>query len=287
MSAELATHNVDAERQVCGAVLLSEPALERTRSIDLQLEDFYFKKHGLLYAAALALDAAGKPVDEITVKAELDRAGDLAAVGGQNAVSELAATVAAPGNVQHHAQIVKDAAQRRATVEFTEQALNAARSGADPSEVSALLDRHRVRERILKPAARKANEILEGTEIDPIVKITLHGLRRTCATLRIAAGDDPVYVSDQLGHTDPAFTMRIYARATKRRRKLSGETLKAFDQALQLAEIGRIAEPADLDPFGLEAADSADSALAKEMRERARQDSNLRPHAPEACALSS
>jgi replicative DNA helicase len=94
MSAELATHNVDAERQVCGAVLLSEPALERTRSIDLQLEDFYFKKHGLLYAAALALDAAGKPVDEITVKAELDRAGDLAAVGGQNAVSELAATVA-------------------------------------------------------------------------------------------------------------------------------------------------------------------------------------------------
>jgi integrase len=157
---------------------------------------------------------------------------------------------------------------------------------ADRSRPSKL-DRHRVRERILKPAARKANEILEGTEIDPIVKITLHGLRRTCATLRIAAGDDPVYVSDQLGHTDPAFTMRIYARATKRRRKLSGETLKAFDQALQLAEIGRIAAQDDLDPFGQEATDSADSALAKEMRGCARQDSNLRPHAPEACALSS
>jgi integrase len=55
-------------------------------------------------------------------------------------------------------------------------------------------------------------------------KVTLHGLRWTCATLWLAALDNPVYVADQPGHTDPTFTMRIYATATKRCGKLTVET---------------------------------------------------------------
>jgi integrase len=71
------------------------------------------------------------------------------------------------------------------------------------------LDRHRVRERILKPAVVDANAVLGETGIDPIRRASLQGLRRTFASLRIAAGDDPVYVSQQLGHTSPAFTMTV------------------------------------------------------------------------------
>ena len=43
-------------------------------------------------------------------------------------------------------------------------------------------------------------------------------------------------------HMDPTFSMRVYAKATRRRSRLSGQTLKAFDEALHWAELGRISE---------------------------------------------
>lgn len=109
-------------------------------------------------------------------------------------------------------------------------------------------DRHRVRDGILHPSVKSANVELERQGIDPIGPVTLHGLRRTFATLRIAAHDDPVYVAAQLGHESPTFTMSIYAKAAKRRNRLTGPVREAFDQALdwacELAESGRMDTPA-------------------------------------------
>jgi hypothetical protein len=50
--------------------------------------------------------------------------------------------------------------------------------------------------------------------------------------MRAALRDDPVYIAEQLGHEDPAFTFRVYQRAVKRRERLSGAYLEAFDRAL-------------------------------------------------------
>lgn len=43
--------------------------------------------------------------------------------------------------------------------------------------------------------------------------LTLHALRRTCASVLVALGKDPRYVMAQLGHTDPTVTLGIYAQA--------------------------------------------------------------------------
>jgi integrase len=43
--------------------------------------------------------------------------------------------------------------------------------------------------------------------------LTLHALRRTCASVLVALGKDPRYVMAQLGHTDPAVTLGINAQA--------------------------------------------------------------------------
>jgi hypothetical protein len=59
--------------------------------------------------------------------------------------------------------------------------------------------------------------------------------------------DDPVYIAEQLGHTDPRFTLSVYAKAAKRRERLSGDYREAFDRALQWAVMGRIAEPATVE----------------------------------------
>ena len=79
--------------------------------------------------------------------------------------------------------------------------------------------------------------------IEPISeRVTPHSLRRTYASLRAACGDDPVYIAEQLGHTDMNLTFRIYQRPVKRRAKLSGAHLREFDRALEWAEIGRMPE---------------------------------------------
>jgi integrase len=101
------------------------------------------------------------------------------------------------------------------------------------------LDRQRVRQRIFLPAIEQANERLEELGIEPIGRATPHGLRKTYASLRFACGDDPVWVAQQLGHSDPRFSIKVYARSVKRRERLTGETLKAFEKALSWAELGR------------------------------------------------
>jgi integrase len=95
-----------------------------------------------------------------------------------------------------------------------------------------------LRRDVLAPAVATANETLEKAGISPIGRVTFHSLRRTYASLRCACGDDVRYTADQLGHEDPRFTLRVYAQATKRRDRLSGDHLKAYDRALQWAQMG-------------------------------------------------
>lgn len=45
-----------------------------------------------------------------------------------------------------------------------------------------------------------------------IERVSLHALRHTCASLLIGAGADVTYVAAQLGHANPAVTLRAYAK---------------------------------------------------------------------------
>lgn len=80
-------------------------------------------------------------------------------------------------------------------------------------------------------AVRAANRKLpEG--IEPIPGgATAYSLRRTYASMRAALGDDPTYIAQQLGHSDPRTTYRHYQRDVKRRSRLTGPTREAFDRA--------------------------------------------------------
>ena len=99
----------------------------------------------------------------------------------------------------------------------------------------------------LKTAIKAANKRLAQSGIDPISeRVSPHSLRRTYASLRAALRDDPVYIAEQLGHTDPAFTFRVYQKAAKRRERLSGEYLAAFDRACQWALLGTGTAPAPI-----------------------------------------
>jgi integrase len=98
-----------------------------------------------------------------------------------------------------------------------------------------------LRRDVLTPAVEAASLELAKGGIAAIEPVTFHSLRRTYASLRCAAGDDVRYTAAQIGHEDPRFTLRAYTQATKRRERLSGPHLRAYDRALEWARMGTIA----------------------------------------------
>lgn len=73
-----------------------------------------------------------------------------------------------------------------------------------------------VRSRVLRPSAALADEMLRAADRSPLPNITHHALRRTFASVLYAIGRSPVDVMDQMGHTDPALALRIYAKSMRR-----------------------------------------------------------------------
>jgi replicative DNA helicase len=76
-------------------------------------EDFAIAAHQDIFRAALACDAAGRPVDVITVTDALRRAKRLARVGGAEAVEAFAVTASERPNLLAHAKIVADKSRLR------------------------------------------------------------------------------------------------------------------------------------------------------------------------------
>jgi integrase len=121
------------------------------------------------------------------------------------------------------------------------------RSGPDdlvfPTATGGRRDKDNLRERVLTPVFERANEILEERGRVPLPKgLTPHKLRHTFASVLIACGVDPISVMKQLGHTDPAFTLRTYAHMMSRE---PGERarLKALVNGERVAAVPFTAEP--------------------------------------------
>jgi integrase len=76
-----------------------------------------------------------------------------------------------------------------------------------------------IRRRVLDKAVEKANETLAAADDVPLPDgLTPHKLRHTFASILVALGVDPGSVMDQLGHTDPGFTLRVYRHGMRRDR---------------------------------------------------------------------
>jgi integrase len=88
-----------------------------------------------------------------------------------------------------------------------------------PTRTGGTLNASNVRSRLLKETVKRVNEHREkdGRMLLP-EKVTPHTLRRTFASLALAAGRDPRWVMGQLGHTDARLTLNVYAQVMQRHR---------------------------------------------------------------------
>jgi replicative DNA helicase len=111
-------HNLEAERSVLGAILLTGATALEPIALEehLRPEDFYREQHALTYTAMLALAKRLEPIDTLTVTSQLREHGTLEKVGGEHGVDELAGWVPAAGHFRSYARIVRDLATRRAVL---------------------------------------------------------------------------------------------------------------------------------------------------------------------------
>ena len=109
-------HNIDAEKSVLGAMILSSRASAHAFE-QLKPDDFYLGAHVRIFESMIILASSGKPIDLVTLSDRLETDGVLEAVGGPSYIAELSEFVPTHSNIMQYAQIVKDDATLRRLIE--------------------------------------------------------------------------------------------------------------------------------------------------------------------------
>ena len=128
-------HDTDAERAVLGAILIApDKSPDVMDAIDLlDVGSWHLPAHALAYASMLRLDEANEPIDEVTVKRDLDAHGKLADVGGAIWITQLSDSTPTAANVVHYAQIVAEMKLRRTVIQQADASKAAAIDGSKPT----------------------------------------------------------------------------------------------------------------------------------------------------------
>ncbi len=105
-------HDLDAEMSVLGSILLEPLSIAKVLQF-LRPEDFYRENNGQIYRAALDLFAAGEPIDNVTLAAQLQTMGLLDRVGGRTQLASMQGSVPTAANIEFYGRIVKEKAYKR------------------------------------------------------------------------------------------------------------------------------------------------------------------------------
>jgi replicative DNA helicase len=105
-------HNLEAEKSVLGAILIHNEAFNHAAEL-IDSRDFFRDAHRRIFDKMVALSERNDAIDLITLKDELQRAGELEEVGGPAYIASLADGVPRSANVEHYARIVKEKATLR------------------------------------------------------------------------------------------------------------------------------------------------------------------------------
>jgi replicative DNA helicase len=105
-------HDLDAEMSIIGSILLDPLSIAKVLQF-LRPDDFYRENNGQIYRAALDLFAAGEPIDNVTLAAQLQTMQLLDRVGGRAHLASMQSAVPTAANIEYYGRIVKEKAYKR------------------------------------------------------------------------------------------------------------------------------------------------------------------------------
>jgi replicative DNA helicase len=164
-------HSQEAEQSVIGSMMIDPEAIAASSSV-LTEDDFFQKPYALLFRAIVDLDAAGRPVDPVTLQdrlREMDAPEDLASA---QTLAELVASVPVSTNAKHYARIVAEKAQLRRMIRTMETLT--AECYADREKAEDLSDK--MEKQVFQLLSKR-----QGRELTPIADIVMDALDRISA----------------------------------------------------------------------------------------------------------
>lgn len=121
MANRVLPHDLDAERAVISAAVLSPEALDEAKALLPTEEDFWSPAHRAMWGAILELDEEGIEVDGVVLAKRLRDLGQLDKAGGTAGVFDVIDATPSVAHVEQHAQIVVDLALQRRVVTHLER----------------------------------------------------------------------------------------------------------------------------------------------------------------------
>lgn len=100
-------NSVEAEQSVLGAMMQDENAVLQAAEA-LSTDDFYQPAHREIFEAMVALHHQQRPIDLVTVDAELTRRGTLEGIGGTEYLMRLMSFVPTTANVKAYITLVAE-----------------------------------------------------------------------------------------------------------------------------------------------------------------------------------
>lgn len=123
LSDRVPPHDLDAELSVFGSVVLVNGTLDDVRRLIRNGEAFYSAAHRLAWQCIVDLDAARRPIDAVTLAAELQSRQQLAEVGGPAFIGKILESVPHAAHAEYYAGIVADRHKRRQLIDAATETL--------------------------------------------------------------------------------------------------------------------------------------------------------------------
>lgn len=130
--------SIEAERAVLGSILLHEEGLNAVVD-DLIGSDFYLPAHQIIYTTIVKVYNQHRRIDIVTLQDELEKSGQLDAVGGVVYLISLQEEIPVVGLIAQHAQIVKEKAVLRELISSAASII-ANCYAQDDARIEAVLD---------------------------------------------------------------------------------------------------------------------------------------------------
>ncbi|MBR2178961.1 MAG: replicative DNA helicase [Selenomonadaceae bacterium] len=129
--------DINAEKAVIAAMLMTEEAIEKANSI-LSADDFFQEENRILFQAIADMNSKGQRTDNITLNDHLKKNNLLEKLGGASILFQFSDLISTPANVVAHSKIVKEKAILRRLIEAGESIANEAYE--DKDELAAIIE---------------------------------------------------------------------------------------------------------------------------------------------------
>jgi replicative DNA helicase len=240
----LPPHNHEAEQAILGAILI-EPSVFTSVHERIRTEDFYRQAHQKLFQVMNDLAERGKPIDLITLTAELQNKKWLDEIGGIPYLTELAGLVPTAANVEYYAKIVEEKSLMRRLIRTATQIATEGYSGGheaahvvDEAERKILeISHRRIPGKGFVPIRDVLIESYEQIEALHLNKKGLHGIATGFVDLdRMTSGlkgSDLIIVAARPSMGKTAFALNVVQNVAIR----SGETVAIFNLEMSASQM--------------------------------------------------